>query len=181
MQLQKLYYLVLSYHTALAIAETFNITPNLTITHTNITASDQDWDWPIKDNYWLEISLGDVYMDLKYVQSVLQRAVRTIEKGQPGQLITGILSIEADRSLQPLNEANFVFTAIHGKEVTLDDAYLAATGLMDWYKSEKQEYICYFYLRDVGPKGKGTYGYGAMKRVRMPFPPSINVNVSISR
>ena len=181
MQLQTLYYLFISYHAALAIVETFNITPNLTTTHSDITASEQDWDWPIKENHWLEISLGDVYMDLKYSQSLLQRAMRTIEKGTSGQVITGILSIEADRSLQPRNDANFVFTAIHGKEVTLDDAYLAATGLMDWYKSETQKYVCYFYLKDVGPEGKGTYGYGAMKRVRMPFPPSIDGNVSLSR
>ena len=181
MKLQILYCLFISYHTALAIVEKFNITPNLNITHPNITVSKQDWDWPIKDNYWMEISLGDAYMDLKYVQSLLQRAIRTIEKGTSGQVIKGILSIEADRSSQPRNDANFVFTAIHDKEVTLDDAYLAATGLMDWYKSEEQKYVCYFYLKDVGPGGKGTYGYGAMKRVRMPFPPSIDGNVSISR
>ena len=181
MQLQILHYLFLFYHIALATAETFTTTRNLTITHTNITVSEQSWDWPIKDNYWLEISLGDVSMDLRYVESVLQRAMRTIEKGRSGQPITGVLSIEADRTLQPRNEANFVFTAIHGKEVTLDDAYLAAKGLMDWYQSEKQKYVSYFYLNDVGPEGKGTYGYGAMKRVRMPFPPSSNGNVSISR
>ncbi|KAK0509146.1 hypothetical protein JMJ35_008517 [Cladonia borealis] len=181
MQIQILHYLFFCYPTALAIAETFNITPNLTITHTNITPLAQNWDWPIKDDYWLDIRVSNVYMDLEHVQSVLQRAMRTIEKGQSGQPITGILSIEADRNLQPRNEANFVFGAFEGHEVTTDDAYLAATGLMDWYKSEKQKYVCTFHLNDVGPEGKGTFGYGAMKRVWMPFPPSINGNVSISR
>ena len=181
MQIQIFHYLFLCYPTALAIAETFNITPNLTITHANITVSAQSWDWPIKDDYWLDIRQSDVYLDLKYIRSVLQRAIRTIEKGQSAQPITGILSIEADRNVQPRNEANFVFGAFEGHEVTTDDAYLAATGLTDWYNSEQLESVCTFHLNDVGPGGKGTFGYGAMKRIWMPFPPNINGNVSISR
>ena len=181
MQIQLLHYLIFCYPTALAIAETLNITPNLTITHANVTVSAESWDWPIKDDYWLDIRESDVYLDLKYIQNVLQRAIRTIEKGQSAQPVTGILSIEADRTAQPRNEANFVFGAFEGHEVTLDDAHLAATGLTDWYNSEQQGYVCTFHLNDVGPEGKGTFGYGAMKRFWMPFPPSINGNVSISR
>ena len=181
MQLQILHYLFLYYPTALAIKETFNINPHLITTDTNITAPGQNWDWPIKDDYWLDIRTGNVYMDLEYVRSVLQRAMRTIEKGEHGQSITGTLSIEADRSSQPRNDANFVFAAFEGQKVTLDDAYMAAKGLMDWYNEEEQKYVCTFHLNDVGPGGKGTYGYGAMKRVWMPFPPSVNSNVSIWR
>ena len=181
MQLRILHYLFLYYPTALAITETFKTTPHLTTTDTNITAPGQNWDWPIKDDYWLDIRTGNVYMDLEYVQSVLQRAMRTIEKGKHGQPITGILSIEADRNLQPRNEANFVFAAFEGQEATLEDAYMAATGLMNWYNSEKQTCVCTYHLNDVGPGGKGTYGYGAMKRLWMPFPPTVNGNVSISR
>lgn len=176
-----LQYLFLFYPTALAITKTLNITPHLTSTDTNVTVPGQNWDWPIKDDYWLDIRTGNVYMDLKNIQSLLQRATKIIGKGKYRQPITGILSIEADRSLQPWNEANFVFAAYEGHEVTLDDAYMAATGLMDWYNSEKQKYVCTFLLNDVGPGGKGTYGYGAMKRVWMPFPPTVNGNVSISR
>ena len=181
MQLRILHYLFLYYPTALAITETFDVTSSLTTTDTNITAPGQNWDWPIKDDYWLDIRSGNVYMDLKNIQSVLQRAIRTIGKGKYKQPIIGILSIEADKDLQPWNEANFVFAAFEGQEVTLDDAYMAATGLMGWYNAEKQSFVSTFHLNDVGPGGNGTYGYGAMKRAWMPFPPSVNGYVSISR
>ena len=182
MQLQTLCYLFIYYPTALTlvITETFNNPPHLTTADTNITAPGENWDWPIKDDYWLDIRTGNDYMNLGNVQSVLQRAIRTIGKGEHKQPIAGTLSIEADRSSQPRNEANFVFAAFEGHEVTLDDALMAATGLMDWFNLDKQELVCTFHLNDMGPGGKGTYGYGAMKRVWMPFPPRVNSNVSTS-
>ncbi len=140
--------------------------------------------WPIKDNYWLLISQSNLYMHLKYIFSVLKQAEKSLGKRQADQKITGVLSITADRASERYNEADFVFTAISGHEVTLGDALLAVTGLISWYEQEpasEMKLTAYFYLADQSEHGRGNYGYGAMKRVWQPFPPSLGGNVSVSR
>ena len=196
MQLQLLQYVIgmtfFTYHMSSALVTTFQFPTeyNQTVTQalvaspnnqTNLTEADF---WPVKDNYWLEIDTSDTYMDLKYVHSVLKRVDRTLGKRPAGQTITGVLSVTADRSVEPYNEGEFVFTATARNQVTLADAIMSAAALNSWYEQEplkKKEYATYFYLTEQGPEGRGTFGYGALKRVRQPFPPSIAGNISVSR
>ncbi|KAK0507089.1 hypothetical protein JMJ35_010547 [Cladonia borealis] len=181
-----------TYHTSSALVTTFQFPPdyNQTIAQalvaspnnkTNLTEPDF---WPVKDNYWLEIDTSETYMDLKYVHSVLKRADLTLGKRPAGQMITGVLSVTADRTIEPHNEGEFVFTAVTGNQVTLADAIMSAAALNSWYEQEpliKKKYATYFYLTEQGPEGRGTFGYGALKRVWQPFPPSIAGDISVSR
>lgn len=181
-----------TYHTSYASITTFQFPTdyNQTVTQalvvspnnqTNLTEADF---WPVKDNYWLEIDTSSTYMDLKYIHSVLKRVDRTLGKRPAGQIITGVLSVTADRSIEPYNEGEFVFTAIRGNQVMLADALMSAAALDSWYEQEpvmEKEYATYFYLTDQGPGGRGTFGYGALKRTRQPFPPSIIGSSSVSR
>ncbi len=195
MQLQLLQYVIamtfFTYHTSSALVATFQfpadhnqtVAQALIVSPKNQTNLAEDF-WPIKDNYWLEIDTTNTYMDLKYVHSILKRAEYTLGKRPAGQIITGVLSITADRTLEPFNEAEFVFSAREGNEVTLADAIMAATGLNSWYESEplvEKKYAAYFWLTEQGAEGRGNFGYGALKRTWQPFPPSIGGNVSVSR
>ena len=196
MQLHLVQYVIamafFTYHTSSALVATFQFPANHNQTvaqaliaspdnQTNLTEADF---WPVKDNYWLEIDTSNIYMDLKYVHSVLKRADVTLGKRPAGQTITGVLSVTADRTIEPHNEAEFVFTAIEGHEVTLADAIMSATGLNSWYQSEpliERRYATYFYLTEQGAEGRGKFGYGALKRTWQPFPPRIAGNASVSR
>ena len=196
MQVQLLQYIIamifFSYHTSSALVTTFQFPTdyNQTVTQALATSPNNQANlteaefWPVKDNYWLEIDTTDTYMDLRYVHSVLRRVDRTLGKRPAGQTITGVLSVTADRTIEPYNEGEFVFTAVTGNEVTLADAIMSAAALNTWYEQEpliKKKYGTYFYLTDQGPGGRGTFGYGALKRSWQPFPPSITGNISVSR
>ena len=160
------------------VAQALIASPN---NQTNLSA---DEEWPIKDDYWLEISKSNIFMELGHIHTVLKRADRLLGKRPAGEKITGVLSIKADRTTDLYNEGEFVFTAIHGKEVTVADALLAVTGLTGWYQSEplsEKKWAIYFYLTEQGPTGQGIFGNGALKRVWQKFPPSVDGNVSVSR
>ena len=196
MQLQQLQYVIgmifFTYHTSSALVATlqFPTEDNQTITQalvaspnnqTNLTETEF---WPVQDNYWLQIDTSGTYMDLIYVHSILRKVDRTLGKRPAGQIITGVLSVTADRTIEPYNEGEFVFTAIEGNQVTLADAIMSAAALDRWYEQEpliKKKYGTYFYLTDQGLGGRGTFGYGALKRTWQPFPPSLSGNISVSR
>ena len=196
MQLQLLPYVIAMtffvYHKSSALIATFQFPANrnqtvaqaLITTPTNQKNLTKGDFWPIKDNYWLEIFTSNIHMDLVYVHSVLNRAERSLGKRPAGEEITGILSIGADRTVEPYNEAEFVFSAIKEYQVTLADAILAATGLNSWYEQEplrEKKFATYFWISEQGPEGRGYYGYGALKRTWQPFPPRIAGDVSVSR
>ena len=196
MQVQLLQYVIamifLTYHTSSGLVTTlqFPTEYNQTVTQALVASPNNQKNlteaefWPVKDNYWLEIDTTDTYMDLNYVHSVLKRVDRTLGKRPAGQIITGVLSVTADRTIEPYNEGEFVFTAIEGNQVTLADAIMSAAALDSWYEQEpliKKKYGTYFYLTDQGSGGRGTFGYGAVKRTWQPFPPSFTGNISVSR
>lgn len=140
--------------------------------------------WPIEGNYWLELDKSNVYMDLKYVHSVLTRAYRSLEK-QPADLkLVGILSITADRTIEPYNEGVFEYAAPPGGESTMGEAFMALKGLTAWYQQEplrEKKFATYFYLTDQAEGGRGVFGYGALKRTWQPFPPELGGNVFVWR
>ena len=196
MQLLALQYLIamtsFAYHTASALAVPFRLPAqhNQTVAEavlislknqTNLTDSEF---WPIEGNYWLEIDKSDVYMKLEYVHSVFARAYRTLEK-QPADLkLEGILSITADRTLEPYNEGVFEYSAIPRGETTMGEAFMALKGLTAWYQQEplqEKKFATYFYLTEQGDGGRGVIGYGALKRTWQPFPPALSGNVFVSR
>ena len=197
MQLPLLQYVIaitsFTYHTSSALVTTFQIPANQNQTVVqafipppeNQTILTEPEFWPIKDDYWLEIEKTTTYMDLNYVHSVLDRTERYLGKQPAGQIIPNVLSITADRTLQPYNEGEFVFSSIEGDVVTVDDAVMSATALNSWYKQEPlidKKFAVYFWLHEQVEKGRRTYGAGGLKRTWQPYPPpSIAVNVSLSR
>lgn len=178
-----------AYHIAFALVATFELPANknqtvaqaVVVSPTNLTESEF---WPIEGNYWLELDKTSTYMNLAYVQSVLARAHRSLEK-QPADLkITGTFSITADRTIEPYNEGVFVYAAIPGGETTLGDAFMAVKGLTAWYQQEplpEKKFAIYFYLTEQATSGRGVIGHGALKRTWQPWPPSIGGIVSASR
>ena len=180
-----------AYHTASASVATFHhpadqnqtIAQAILLSPTNQTNLTESEFWPIEGNYWLELDKTNIYMDLTYVHSVLARAYRSLEK-QPADLnITGTFSITADRTIEPHNECAFVYAAIPGGESTFGDAFMVVKGLTAWYHQEplgEKKVATYFYLTEQATPGRGIFGYGALKRVWQPFPPSIGGTVSAS-
>lgn len=140
--------------------------------------------WPIEGNYWLELEKSNIYMDPKYIHTILGRAYRSIEKQPADMKLTGTFTITADRTTEPHNEGEFVYAAVPGGESTFGEAFMALKGLSAWYQQEplqEMKVATYFYLTEQGTAGRGIFGHGALKRVWQPFPPAIGVNVSVSR
>ena len=197
MQLHLLQYVIavtsFTYHTSSALITTFQIPANqnqtvvqaLTPSPDNQTMLTEPEFWPIKDNYWLEIERTTVYMDLNYVHSVLDRTERYLGKRPADHIIPNVLSITADRTLQPYNEGEFVFSGIGEGVVTVNDAVMSATALDNWYKQEPltdKKFAVYFWLHEQGEKVRRNYGAGGLKRTWQPYPPpNIAGNVSLSQ
>ena len=193
MQLLVLQYLIamtsFAYHTASALVVPFYLPAdqNQTVAQalllspanqTNFVASEI---WPIEGDYWLEIDKVQTHMDLQNVYSVLARAKNAVGKKQGDQDVKGIFSVTANRETERYNECEFVYAAAPGKVSSWEEASLALKGLTTWYQQEplqEKKFATYFYIIKGG---EGVFGYGALKRIWQPFPPSIGGNVSVSR
>ena len=150
-------------------------------THTpsNRTELLEQEDWPINDEYWLNLDQTNQFLPLREINNILMKAERTLGKRQSGERIIGTLLIKADRQVLPHSEVEFAFTATPLQDATFGDAYMSVMGLTSWFREREQEHTTYFYLNEI--KGRGFIAMGALKRSWQPFPPFLAENGLVAR